>query len=505
MSAAPASPPHAFTPRALHRLVLTDAPLKALGTTVGMTLFFVLYFAVQNNPVFPVTILPESWFDHLVGFQPWGLVPYLSLWFYLSLAPALLTDRRQLLGFAAGSAVLAAIGLTIFLLWPTAVPPPDIDWSRYPGFEFLKTADATGNACPSLHVAYAIFTALWFARLLPQLGAGLIVQTANLLWAGLIVFSTLATKQHVALDALCGAILGAWIGSLNLHACPPAPGAPSLRRPLFISVAVIKLSAVLLWSIGLPFGLCLALFLSAGALVLHQMFAPGAGELVRTRTRFTPSAPDAREVWLTIDDGPDPDDTPRILDLLDQHRARATFFLIGQRASQHPALVAEIARRGHEVGHHTHTHPIATFWCATPARIRRELDDALPALAATSPSETLGIGHWSLIIPGGLSRPSPPLRFRAPVGIKNLFLAPALATRGLDCIGWSIRGADTFAKTPASVAARVVRRLRPGAIILLHEGPPLRPSVRVEAIRQILEQTTAQGYRFTIPNPDRLA
>jgi peptidoglycan/xylan/chitin deacetylase (PgdA/CDA1 family) len=470
--------------RALHRRALTDAWLKALGTTAGMTGFFILYFLVQNNPVFPVTILPESWLDHLVGFQPWALVPYLSLWFYITLAPALLTERRQLLGFAAGCAVLAALGLATFLLWPTAAPPPAIDWSLHPGFEFLKTADATGNACPSLHVAYAVFTALWLARILPALGAGLIVQFANLLWAGLIVFSTLATKQHVALDALCGAILGAWVGSLNLHACPPEPGAPSLRRPLFISVAVIKLSAVLLWSIGLPFGLCLALFLSAGALVLHQLFAPGAGELVRVRTRFTPSAPDAREVWLTLDDGPDPDDTPRILDLLDQHRARATFFLIGQRAAKHPALVAEIVRRGHEIAHHTHTHSTATFWCAFPARVRRELDDALAAFAAAD--VTL------------------PRRFRPPVGIKNLFLAPALAARRLDCIGWTIRSRDTFATDPAAVAARVARRLRPGAIILLHEGPPLRPAVRVAALASVLDLLHARGYRTIIPTIDAL-
>lgn len=479
MNANPPPPKPAFTLPNLHRRAMVDAPRKALCSALGMAVFFFLYFVIQNNPLFAVTTLAESWLDDLVGFQPWGLVPYLSLWLYITLVPAFLVERRQLLGFAAGAVALAAIGLGAFLLWPTAVPPPDIDWSLYPGFEFLKTTDATGNACPSLHVAYAVFTALWFARLLPLLGAGPVVQCANLLWAGLITFSTLATKQHVAIDALFGAILGAWVGSLNLHAYPPEPGAPSLRRPLFISVATIKLSAVLLWSIGLPLGLCLALFISAGALVLHQIFVAGAGELVRVRTRFTPSAPDAREVWLTLDDGPDPDDTPRLLDLLDQHHARATFFLIGERAARHPALVAEIARRGHEVAHHTHTHPCAAFWCATPARIHRELDAALAAFAAAGTP--------------------PPRRFRAPVGIKNLFLAPALATRGLDCIGWSIRGADTFAKTPDTVAARVARRLRPGAIILLHEGPPVRPEVRVAAIASVLDLLHARGYRAVIP------
>jgi peptidoglycan/xylan/chitin deacetylase (PgdA/CDA1 family) len=123
---------------------------------------------------------------------------------------------------------------------------------------------------------------------------------------------------------------------------------------------------------------------------------------------------------------------------------------------------------------------MATFWCASPARVRRELDDALAAFAAA------GV--------------APPRRFRAPVGIKNLFLAPALAARRLDCIGWSIRGGDTFARDPAAVSARVARRLRPGAIILLHEGPPVRPAVRVQAIARILTDLTAAGYRCIIPH-----
>jgi peptidoglycan/xylan/chitin deacetylase (PgdA/CDA1 family)/membrane-associated phospholipid phosphatase len=521
-------PPPAFTLRALLDRVLADAPLKALGTTLGMTGFFVLYFAVQNHPLFPVTTVPETWLDHALGFQAWSLLPYFSLWFYISLVPALLVDRRQILGFAAGCAVLAAAGLALFLLWPTSVTAPAIDWSLHPGFSFLKQADAAGNACPSLHAAFAVFTALWFARLLPALGAGRLVQAANLLWAALIVYSTLGTKQHVALDALCGAILGAWVAALNLAALPPPPGTPSLRRPLFTAVAVIKISALLLWTSGIPFGFCLALFLSGGALVLHQIFVPHAGELVRVRTRFTPSdstpsphapasppAPSAsspsvsrasrvnpefsqsmidnaagggaREIWLTLDDGPDPDDTPRILDLLDRHQARATFFLVGQRAARHPALVSEISRRGHEIAHHSHTHPVADFWCAGPARTARELDRALAVFAAALPAGT-----------------PPPRRFRAPVGFKNLFLAPALRARGLDCVGWTLRGGDTFARDPAAVAARVARRLVPGAIILLHEGPPLRPAVRVAALAAVLDLLRACDYRAVIPPAEAL-
>lgn len=452
--------------------------LKGTGTTVGMTVFFVVYFVVLNNPLFPVTVVPTTWLDGVIGFHPWSLIPYASLWFYIALFPSFLNDRRQLWGFAAGCTALAGCGLAIFILFPTAAPSPDIDWSLYPLIQFLKETDSSGNACPSLHAAFAVFNALWFARVLPALGANLFLQSANLVWAALIVYSTLATKQHVALDALYGTVLGAWIASLNFMAVPRPPGEPALRRPLITAVIIIKLCAVLLWVSGTSPVWSLLIFFSGGALVLYQMFNPRAGELVPVITRFQTSA---REVWLTIDDGPDPDDTPRILDLLDQHHARATFFLIGQHAARHPSLVTAIRERGHEVAHHTHTHPCATFWCASPARTRRELDDALAVFATTSPA--------------------PPRRFRAPVGFKNLFLAPALAARGLTCISWSIRSGDTFARDPDLVGGRIARQLTPGAIILLHEGPPLRSEVRVIALARVLTTLSAQNYRAVIP-PD---
>ncbi|HSI08075.1 MAG: polysaccharide deacetylase family protein [Rariglobus sp.] len=469
------------TPPTILQRILRDIPLKAFGTTFGMTAFFVAYFALLRSPLFPVTFMPTTWLDSVIGFQPWSLVPYCSLWFFIAFLPALLVERRELWSFAGGSAALSLIGLGIFLLWPTAAPAPDIDWSRYPSFQFLKSADASGNACPSLHTAFAVFTALWFARILPGLGAGRLLQAVNLVWAFLIVYSTLATKQHVALDALWGCVLGAWIASLNFILVPESAQIPSLRRPLFVAVAVIKISAVLLWISGIPFGLCLAVFLTGGALILYHIFIPGAGELVRVATRFETSE---KEVWLTIDDGPDPDDTPRILDLLDQHRARATFFLIGERIALHPALIAAIRARGHEIGHHTQTHPCASFWCASRARVRRELDKALTVLTA-----------------GGQPAPT---RFRSPVGFKNLVLAPELTARGLACIAWSIRSGDTLARGPDAVAACIARKLKPGSIILMHEGPPVRPVVRVTAIETVLKLLSARGYRAVIPAPESL-
>jgi peptidoglycan/xylan/chitin deacetylase (PgdA/CDA1 family) len=214
--------------------------------------------------------------------------------------------------------------------------------------------------------------------------------------------------------------------------------------------------------------------------VFYQLFVPSSQRLCRVFTRFdTPRA----EIWLTIDDGPDADDTPRILDLLDRHRARAAFFLIGARAAKHPELVAEILRRGHEIAHHTHTHPTRSFWCAGPGRVRAELDDGLAAIRAAG-----GQPRW----------------FRPPVGIKSLFLGPILKERALECVGWSVRSHDSILRDPERVVRRVLDRLHPGAIVLVHEGEPLDPRVRVRAIERLLEELAARKFACVLPERTQL-
>jgi peptidoglycan-N-acetylglucosamine deacetylase len=224
----------------------------------------------------------------------------------------------------------------------------------------------------------------------------------------------------------------------------------------------------------------LVLWFGPDALLAYHLFAPQAQGLVRMHRRFATARP---EVWLTIDDGPDPEDTPRILELLAAHGARATFFVIGENAARHPELIRAIAAAGHEVAHHTHTHPLAAFWCATPARVRRELDAGLEALRLA------GVR---------------PTRFRPPAGIKNLWLAPALRSRGLTCVGWSARGLERRRGDAAAVAARVTRGLAPGAILLLHEGPRVPAPIRVAAIRRVLERLQELGYQCVVPGPDQL-
>jgi len=191
--------------------------------------------------------------------------------------------------------------------------------------------------------------------------------------------------------------------------------------------------------------------------------------------------PAGRDLWLTLDDGPDPVDTPFILDALDEHGAKATFFLIGEKAAAHPELVREIARRGHSIGNHTMTHPQTAFWRLGPAALAREVDQTTSVL-------------------GGLLA-KPPAIFRAPAGMRNHCLHPILRRRGLHLVGWTVRGLDGRDTDRRRIIGRLVDRARPGAILLLHEGKrdSRGRSLAIDCVPAVLSALTSQGYRFVIP------
>ncbi len=190
---------------------------KMLSTTLGISAFFMAYFWVLRHPMFAVVVMPVTALDQAVGFHAEALPVYLSLWLYVSLAPALMGSGRELLSFGLASLALAVLGLGAFMLWPTAVPEFAIDWSAHPSVAFLKRVDVSANACPSLHVAFAVFSAIWLARLLAEMACGRVWQALNWLWCGAILYSTLATRQHVVLDVIAGALLGAAVATAHLR------------------------------------------------------------------------------------------------------------------------------------------------------------------------------------------------------------------------------------------------------------------------------------------------
>ena len=182
--------------------------VKITATTLGISLFFIAYFWVMRHPRFEPGVVPAIWLDHAIGFEPAALPVYFSLWLYVSLAPALLKDVRELARFGTASVLLSAAGLAIFMLWPSKVPEFGIDWTQHPSIQFLKAVDVAGNACPSMHVAFAVFAALWLHMVLIEIRAPAALRWFNAIWCLAIVWSTIATRQHVVYDVLAGAALG---------------------------------------------------------------------------------------------------------------------------------------------------------------------------------------------------------------------------------------------------------------------------------------------------------
>jgi membrane-associated phospholipid phosphatase len=203
--------------RQLAAVLSSHVLLKSIGTPVFIGVFFGAYFYLLRHPAYPITVMPLILLDRLIGFQPGALPLYISLWVYVSLPPALLATRRELYAYATAMSATCLAGLAVFYFWPTAVPAPNIDWTQYPDVAFLKSMDASGNACPSLHAATAVFSGIWLHYLLRRFGAPPWIVVVNWAWCIGIVYSAVATRQHVAMDVLAGLMLGVPAATVSLR------------------------------------------------------------------------------------------------------------------------------------------------------------------------------------------------------------------------------------------------------------------------------------------------
>lgn len=228
---------------------------------------------------------------------------------------------------------------------------------------------------------------------------------------------------------------------------------------------------------------------AAGALVANHGLLTAAGLLPRCRllgpnwTRLPADAAVRGEIALTIDDGPDPEVTPRVLDLLDAHGARASFFVIGELVRQHPSLAREIVARGHSVENHTEHH-LKTFSLRGPRWLAREI-----AAAQETISGVCGVT---------------PRFFRAPAGLRNPFLEPVLARLDLQLAAWTRRAYDTRNGDAQAVTDRLLRGLAGGDILLLHDGNAARTTdnraVIVDVLPRVLEHCKDAGLKpVTLP------
>ncbi|RZI97347.1 MAG: phosphatase PAP2 family protein [Variovorax sp.] len=194
--------------RLLGRRVATLWPLKFVGNTLATVGFFVVYFQVMQHRLPQAWMLPLTPLDRWLELRVWALPLYGSLWLYLALPVAFARDMRELNGFTLRAAAMSAIALTVFWFWPTAVPIFAIDGELHPALRFLKDTDAAGNAFPSLHVSFSVFACAVLRRQLREVGAPSWMHVLNVAWAAGIVYSTLAIRQHVAIDVAGGLVLG---------------------------------------------------------------------------------------------------------------------------------------------------------------------------------------------------------------------------------------------------------------------------------------------------------
>ena len=247
--------------------------------------------------------------------------------------------------------------------------------------------------------------------------------------------------------------------------------------PLLKASAVVHLLAIGAWA-WRP-----ALWPQAlGALALNHALITAAGLWPRARllgpniTRLPAAAAARREVALTIDDGPDPEVTPAVLDQLQRAGARATFFCIAERAARHPGLVADILARGHSVQNHSHVHR-HNFSLLGPRGFEREVSRAQAQLQSLTGQV--------------------PRFFRAPAGLRNPFLQPVLARHGLVLTSWTRRGFDTRERDPQRVLQRLTRGLAAGDVLLLHDGHAARAAdgraVVLHVLPALLDQLRAAG------------
>jgi peptidoglycan/xylan/chitin deacetylase (PgdA/CDA1 family) len=247
--------------------------------------------------------------------------------------------------------------------------------------------------------------------------------------------------------------------------------------PFLQLAALLHLPALLLLGLGLwPWALGLLILLHL--VLMAVSLWPRSDWLGPNLRRLPPAATQRREIAITIDDGPDPEITPQVLQILADHGAKATFFCIGARAARHPELCRQIVAAGHSIENHGQSHHRLCSLFG-PAGWRREVGEAQDTLQ--------GITGRT------------PVFYRAMAGLRNPFLEPVLYSRGLQLASWTRRGYDSRDGNADRVLARLLRQLAAGDILLLHDGHCARTAqgqaVILAVLPRLLEQLAAQQFK----------
>jgi peptidoglycan-N-acetylglucosamine deacetylase len=210
-------------------------------------------------------------------------------------------------------------------------------------------------------------------------------------------------------------------------------------------------------------------------LIVYLLFHPRNQWLVANRSRVD----GAGCVALTFDDGPDPVNTPKLLDLLREKGVKATFFVVGKRADQYPEIVRRAWAEGHLIANHTWSH-YSLFCFLTPRCLRAEIERGTESVRRSCGFR--------------------PRFFRSPVGLRHPLLGPYLKDAALEYVSWTIRTRDTL--TPnSSVLARRILRAASGDIILLHDHLPGGTDAMLEVLPRVIDELRGRGFQFVLAGP----
>lgn len=207
---------------------------------------------------------------------------------------------------------------------------------------------------------------------------------------------------------------------------------------------------------GIAFGLIFA------AMMVAETFLGHDGLVKRVLTTH-------KVVALTFDDGPHPESTPKLLAVLRQKEVKATMFVLGENAEKNPALLAQMVADGHEIGSHAYSHVIISK--LKPEEWAEQFDKAEQAIGAVAPK---------------------PVLFRPPGGGYSDALVQEAANRGYRTVLWSIDPRDWSRPSAAQIANDVMKRIRPGSIILLHDGQYNLKTA--DAVGLIIDRLKEEGY-----------
>lgn len=243
----------------------------------------------------------------------------------------------------------------------------------------------------------------------------------------------------------------------------PLRFAPTWPIRLSASLHAACLGSVAIWPSAWPW-IVGALLADHGALAACSL-SPRSQALGPALVRLPTAAAKRNEVSLTFDDGPDPEITPKVLDLLAEYDVKGSFFCIGKRARMYPDLVRELVLRGHRVENHSDQHPLY-FGFLPPRALYREVATAQRAITEIAGQK--------------------PRFFRAPFGVRSPLLFSVLASTGLQAAAWTRRGVDTVSHDPARILRRLMRGLAPGDVLLLHDGSSARTAAGVPVVLEVL-------------------